>query len=212
MHEAEIWYNKIRGEKAAEALKKNGFDAVFFNTKEDAAPKILDAIPKDAKVAVGGSMTIRELGLIERLAARGNKVTHHWIPGLTPDEDLRLRKEQIISDVFLSSSNAITLKGALINTDAVGNRICAMTFGPKKVIIIAGINKIVDTIDDGLKRIKVVSPMNNKRLGLDLPCVKQGKCVDCNEPNRSCRVTTIMERRPSKTDISVFIIGEKLGF
>ncbi len=131
---------------------------------------------------------------------------------MTPDEDLRLRKEQIVSDVFLSSSNAITLKGALINTDAVGNRVCAMTFGPKKVIIIAGINKIVDTIDDGLKRIKFITPMNNKRLGLDLPCVKQGKCVDCNEPHRSCRVTTIMERRPSKTDISVFIIGEKIGF
>jgi hypothetical protein len=117
------------------------------------------------------------------------------------------------SNLFLSSVNAATLNGELVNIDGIGNRVNATNFGPGKVILIAGYNKIVEDVQEAIRRIKnVTAPINARRLNIDVPCAKLGKCVDCDSPNRICRVIMIHERKPSLTDILVILVGEELGY
>jgi L-lactate utilization protein LutC len=203
--------------KTKEALEKNQFKVLVASSKKDAVDKILGLIPLDAKVGVGGSMTIRELGLIEALTRRGNRVVHHWLPDIPVSDWLPFMMEAHNSDVFLCSSNAVTEDGKLVNIDSTGNRVASMIFGPKKVIVIAGKNKIVKDVDEGLKRLKeVAGPLNAKRHNLiELPCVTTGLCTDCDSPKRICRVITIMEKAPNRVrgpNITVVLVAEKLGF
>jgi len=117
------------------------------------------------------------------------------------------------SDVFLSSTNALTVDGIIVNTDGVGNRVAGMIFGPRRVILVVGINKIVKDIDDAIWRIKnVATPMNAYRLGLNTPCAKLGYCMNCTSNVSICRVTTIIEYKPSRTDFTVVLVGEELGY
>jgi len=203
--------------KTREALERNQFKVLVASSKKDAIDKVLGLIPLDVKVGVGGSMTIRELGLIEALTHRGNRVVHHWLPDMPVSDWLPFMMEAHNSDVFLCSSNAITEDGKLVNIDSTGNRVASMIFGPKKVIVIAGKNKIVKNVDAGLKRLKkVAGPLNAKRHNLvELPCVSTGLCEDCNSPKRICRVITIMERAPNRVkdpNITVVLVAEELGF
>ena len=205
--------NETLGRKVVENLKKNNFAAEYFNTKEEALEKIISLIPQEKSVGIAGSATIKELGLPEILKNRGNTVYNHNETGLTKEEALSYRYQELNSDVFLTSSNAITIDGQLINKDGIGNRVAAMVFGPKKVIIVVGTNKITDNIEAGIQRIeKVAAPMNNKRLNTGNPCVETGECVDCSSDRRSCNITTIIHKKPMATDISIFVIGEELGF
>jgi len=208
-------YNVLSRTK--EALEKNQFKVLIASSKRDAVDKVLGLIPLDAKVGVGGSMTIRELDLIEALTRRGNSVVHHWQSGLPVSDWLPLMTEAHNSDVFLCSSNAVTEDGKLVNVDSTGNRVASMIFGPRKVIVIAGKNKIVKDVNAGLKRLKgVAGPLNAKRHNLvELPCVKTGLCIDCDSPKRICRVITILERAPNRVrgpNITVILVDEELGF
>jgi hypothetical protein len=162
---------------------------------------------------VGGSLTVRELGILEKLEAEGHTLYNHWKPGLSKENILEIRKSQMTSDLFLSSANAITLNGELVNIDGIGNRVNSTNFGPGKVILVVGYNKIVEDVQEAIKRIKnVAAPLNARRLNIDVPCAKAGKCVDCNSPNRICRVIVIHERKPSLTDILIILVGEELGY
>lgn len=184
-----------------ENLRKNGFDVLNFETTEDAKQEILKIIKEDEIVGVGGSLTIRELGVIEELMARGNKVIHHWLPNTFIDEiKIARRKAVRTSDVYLTSTNAITQDGYLVNIDTYGNRVAAMIYGPPKVIIVAGYNKIVKDIDAAFKRIKEETAVKNaKRLNVEFP---QGLC----------KVSTVMYQRPNDTDITIILIGMELGY
>jgi L-lactate utilization protein LutB len=207
------WHNDVIGQRAVDALIKHNFTAHYFGDRQVAINHILQLITEGATIGMGGSRTGMELGLWELLAERGHEMFNHNLDGLSLEEKTALRYKQLTCDVFLSGVNAITLNGEIVNRDAFGNRVAAMMFGPKKVIIIAGINKIVRDIEEADKRIKMYSaPMNNKRYELPNPCVQLGQCVDCNSPRRSCNITTILSRRPPLTDIHVMIIGEDLGF
>lgn len=212
MHEAKIWYIDQKIQRTLTALKKNGFQTFFFATRRDACEKVLSLIPLNAVVGVGGSITIREINLIDSLSARGNTVVQHWLPPPGEDSVTTARKE-LGSDIFLTSSNAVTEDGKLINIDGTGNRVAAMIFGPRKVIVITGINKIVKDVAEGIQRVKnVAAPMNARRLNRQTPCTVTGVCTDCDSKNRICRVTTIMERKPNETDVTVILVGEELGF
>ena len=207
------WWVEERIKKAIEKLEAHGFRAIYVRTKEEAVQEIWKHVTPKQRIGVGGSLTIRELGILDRLEAQGCTVYDHWKPGLSKETILGIRKSQMTSDLFLSSVNAITLNGELINIDGVGNRVNSTIFGPEKVILVVGYNKIVEDVQEGIKRIKdVAAPMNAKRLNVDVPCVKLGKCVDCNSPNRVCRVIVIHERKPVLTDILVVLVGEELGY
>ncbi len=202
-----------RAKKAVEKLVAHEFKATYAKTKEEAVRELWNHITPKQQIGVGGSVTIRGLGILEKLEAKGHTIYDHWKPGLSAESALEMRRLQMTSDLYLSSANAVTLNGELVNIDGIGNRVNSINFGPGKVILVAGYNKIVEDIQEGIERIKNVSaPLNARRLSIDVPCAKVGKCVDCNSPNRICRVLVIHERKPSWTDILIILVGEELGF
>ena len=204
-------FHSSRANEAIKALSKRGFDARYFDSAGEAVEAVLDIIPAGATVGAGGSVTLQELGILERLSEAGAQVMFHG-PEMDPVESLRVRKEAVGAAYFLSSSNAITMEGELVNTDGIGNRVTGMIFGPETVIVLAGVNKLVADRGEAFSRVRnVAAPANARRLGLDLPCVESGKCVDCRSPMSICRITTIISLKPIWTDLKVFLIGEPLG-
>lgn len=203
-----------RAERVVAALKKNLFDAIYVPTGEQAVEEILKRIPETASVGVGGSLTLRQLGVVELLKEKGHEVYDHWQPGLEPRDVNMMRRRQLTSDVFLSSSNAVTAEGHLVNIDGVGNRVASMTFGPGKVIVVVGINKIVRDQKAAMERIKnEAAPLNFTRLNFATPCTRTTFCSDCSPPARGCKITVVTEAKPGGIpEFVVIIIGERLGF
>lgn len=202
----------IIGKAAVAAFKKNGFDAEYFDNSKEAKISIYEMIPDGASVGFGGSTTIEEMDLQQMLLDKGCIIYDH-AKGITLDEKLALRRMQLQSDVFLTSSNAITRDGNLYNIDAIGNRVAAMIFGPKQVIVVVGINKLVSNVEAARERVKTISaPINNIRLKMANPCVETGVCNDCHSPARICKAEVILHRKPSATAIKVVIIGEEMGY
>ncbi len=211
--ESRTWYHGRMLHDVVKALQGRDFDASFFSTLEQTRDKILQLKPVGASVGIGGSVTIRELRIIEQLEQRGNEVIHHWKADIPKEKNREIRKKEGLADYYLTSANAITTDGDIINIDGIGNRVAHMIYGPDNVMIIAGYNKIVTDIDEGILRSKeIAAVMNAHRLGLKTPCAPTGKCVDCNAPTRICRVTTILQYRPWQTNIHVFLVNENLGF
>ncbi len=199
-------------EKLIENLRNNLFDAVYFGNKAEARQYICDQISPDMKVAFGGSMTVRMLDIRSYAHSIGAQVLDHSIPGLSESHRLDIMRKQLTSDLFISSSNAITSSGFLVNVDGNGNRVSSMIFGPRKVIIVAGINKIVHSVNEAFKRIEfVAAPMNMKRLERSTPCSIEGVCVDCDSNERGCRAFSIIKRRPALTPTEIILVGEMLG-
>jgi len=213
MDQNKAWWIEKRAQRTRERLEAHEFKALYVRTREEAAREIRRHVRLVQTVGVGGSVTIRALGILEELEGQGKKVLDHWKPGLSKEEIAEIRMAQLRCDLFLSSVNAVTTNGELINIDGIGNRINGTVFGPGKVILVAGYQKIVENIEEGMKRIKdVAGPLNAKRLNIDVPCVKVGRCVDCNSPNRICRVIAIHERKPMLTEMLVILVGEEIGY
>lgn len=208
------WHRDTLGQRAVQALIKNQFDAVYFASKGEAEEHILKFIKPAAKVGFGGSMTLTEdLGLVAKVKAKGAITLVHGDPQLTPAEKLAVMRQQQVCDVFLASSNAVTLDGCLVNIDGNGNRVAAITFGPKKVVIVVGVNKICQDVEAALQRLQsIAAPKNNQRLKLENPCTVTGSCANCQNPTRICRIYSVIKRKPTLTDITVVIIGEELGY
>jgi hypothetical protein len=212
MTEFHKWYEEKQVERTLKALKKNNFDAQFVPTAAAALEEVLKMIPEGAKVGVGGSVTLNQIGFFDEAKKRSVTVMNPPIPGLSVEEAVRMRREALLCDVFLSSSNAVTEDGKLYNIDGTGNRVASMMFGPKKVVLICGVNKIVKDIDQAHKKVKEwVAPMNVKRLALKTPCAETGECADCASPQRICNVYAVFAKKPTRTDITVMLVGEWLG-
>jgi len=213
MEDLKDWLGEKQLGKTAKLLKERGFSVHIAENREEAKKIVLDLIPKNASIGIGGSITIREIGVIEELERAGNKVMDHWKQGLSPEEEFEIRRAELMTDVFLSSINALTLSGQLVNMESTGNRVAAQIFGPKMVIVVVGRNKLVSDLAAAIWRIKnIATPLNAKRLNLDLPCVEEGYCIDCNHPKKICRITTIFDAPPAKTSFHVILVNEELGF
>jgi len=212
MYEPVKWFNRKAAEKCVEALKQNGFDAYYAETREEAKKIVLDAIPAGASVGVGGSVTVRELGIPQALKERGNRVYDHWDASLSPAEKAAARDSQVRADVFLSSANALTMDGVLVNTDGTGNRVASMIFGPKMSIVVCGRNKIVPSVRDAVRRIRTyAAPINYKRLNAKAPCAGGGDCEACKP--KLCAITAVIAAKPAaKEKFLVVIVGEDLGY
>lgn len=207
------WLGENLARNCVANLKKHGFDAHFFQNSQESKSAILNMISGYESFGFGGSSTTRGLGLVEELKSKGKIVYDHWQQGLSREEDLEFRLKQGRCDCFFCSANAIAASGEIVNVDGVGNRNNAMTFGPKKVVIIAGINKIRPDLHSALNRIKeIAAPLRARSLNMKTPCAETGVCADCNSSQRICRITTILHRKPMLTDISVVLINETLGF
>jgi hypothetical protein len=216
----EVWeeYVRARCATAVNALQKREFDARFFPGREDTVRAVLNTIPGDAPVGCGGSWTTRQIGLLDALRERGNRVLAHEA-GMDFEEATRVRKEALLCPFYICSANAITMRGDVMNIDGMGNRVAGISFGPGTVIIVAGYNKLVADLDAAFERIKeVAAPANAIRYAMAVPgmdqspCVEKGRCYDCTRPSSICRITTIIRQRPMMTDFKVFLVGESLGF
>ena len=213
MNPVEQWHAETVGKAACAALEKNDFDAIYVATGAEALERIASLVKPGMKVGFGGSMTLRAIGAPEKVKALGAEVLDHNAPGLGPEQKLAILRAQLTADLFLSSSNAVTLDGEILNVDGNGNRVAALTFGPAKTVVVVGINKVVLDLDAAFDRLELrASPMNNKRLERPNPCVKSGQCMDCQGKTRICRVYQILKRKPGMSDFTVIVVGEELGY
>jgi hypothetical protein len=215
MFEVPKRFAELRANACIKALKSNGMEALYFPNKEEVVKEILRRIPQGASVGVGGSVTIRQLGVMDLLKQRGHTVYDHWKEGYN-DPRSPTRRAHLTSDVFLTSTNAVTLDGRLLNTDGTGNRVASMFYGPPTVMVVAGVNKIVADLEEAFQRLRrIAAPMNGIRLARKEanPCSITGQCTDCKNPDRMCKITVIIEKKPpAATQFTVFLVGEALGY
>ena len=188
-------------------LKRRGFLVHLFDTPEQTADFLLDQITSKESVGIGGSITIDQIGIYDKLISRGNPVFWHWKSGN------EVRKKALLSDVYLCSTNALTISGELVNIDGNGNRTGAMVFGPNRCFVVCGTNKICPDLQSAVDRIKnIACPQNARRLGLDVPCAKLGRCVECSAKIRMCRVTTIFSYPANGRETHVCLIKGSFGY
>jgi L-lactate utilization protein LutB len=207
------WYWLTRMKKAAKALERNGIRAYVTPDRKAALRKALSLIKKGSTVGLGGSRTADEIGLLAELRSGKYKLFDQYSGANTKAKRLELRKQGTHATYFVCGSNAVTEDGKLINIDGVGNRLAAMCYGPDKVIIVVGRNKIVSDAEEGIDRVRnVAAPMNAKRLGQNTPCARTGRCADCSSPDRICSLTLITEKQKFKNRMHVILINEELGF
>lgn len=207
------WTHEQKCRKAVASLVRNEFTAQYCSTPQAALEYIIAGASDSVSIGFGGSMSIASLGVEPLLRERGKVILNHGNPSLSRDEKLDIMRSQLTCDLFLCGSNAVTLSGELVNIDGIGNRVASMIFGPRKVIVVAGRNKLVDgTVQDAITRIKNwATPPNAKRLNYNTPCSSTGFCSNCNSPERICRATTIIDRKPRLTDLHVLIVNADLG-
>lgn len=208
----QIRYDKL-GPKVVEALKKRRFDAYYVQTAAEAVEQFFKLVPQDHVVSWGGSETAVELGLQTKLKERGYAVIDRD-EAKDMAERMEIMRRALLCDTFVMSSNAISEDGQLFNIDGNGNRVAAMCFGPKSVIVIAGMNKVVKTHADAVARARnFAAPSRAQSFpGIQTPCMANGSCADCTAADSVCAylVTTRMSRPAQK--IKVILVGEELGF
>jgi L-lactate utilization protein LutB len=213
MTSAEVLHNEAIGMGACSALRRNGFKAQYVSTGAEALELVASSVRPGMTVGLGGSVSLKTIGVPEKVRALGAEVLDHNAPGINQEKRLELRRAQLTCDLFISSSNAVTLEGDIVNVDGGGNRVAALTFGPKRTIVIVGTNKIVRDRDEAFDRIaSTAAPMNNKRLDQPNPCVQEGTCQDCDGDTRICRIYHVLHRKPLYSDFTVIVVGEALGY
>ena len=204
---------RLRMERTAEALRKNNMFCECADSKEEALEIISELVDEDTTVAVGGSMTLFETGVIDMLREGSYNFLDRYNTNLTREEVQEIFVKSFSADVYLTSTNAVTEKGELYNVDGTGNRVAAMIYGPKSVIVVAGYNKIVKDIEAASQRVEeIAAPANCVRLGMNTPCTVAGKCCHCSSENKICVDTVIMGRQRIKDRIKVILVGEELGY
>lgn len=198
-------------QNAIKALESKGFHTVECPTAEAAKKWCLDQINAGESVGSGGSMTLNAMEILPALAENGAVIHSHW--NCPPEKVREVVKEAAFADFYLSSANAITENGEIYNVDGRGNRVAAITFGPKKVFIFAGKNKVVKDVPAAIERVeKVAAPPNATRLNRKTPCVKTGECMNCSSPDRVCKIYSLITHCPIGADITVIFIDENLGY
>lgn len=193
----------------------------FVATKEDVVPLVKELVKEGASVASGGSMTLKETGVADLLRSGFYRFADRTASNVTPEEKERIERETFFADAFFCSANAITEQGELVNVDGTANRVAAIAYGPKSVIIVAGVNKIVKDVEEGIRRVKTIAaPLNTKRLSCDTYCNKEGHCLGldgdltagCASPQRICCSYLICGPQRMENRIKIILVGEELGF
>lgn len=207
--------------RTLDSLKTNGFKVEFVANSQIAKNSVLQIIPENALVGIGDSATIRQISILDELKEKKIEVINPFSEEIAAkimakiisrEQRIDMLKKAVLCDVYLTGTNAVTTDGKLVNIDGVGNRVAGMIFGPRKAIIVVGRNKIVDSVDEALLRIKnVIAPVHAKAKNYSTPCAFTGKCSNCSSKERICNITVIMERKPIYSDITVLVVDEDLG-
>jgi hypothetical protein len=200
-------------QKTVKALEDNNIECVLVENKQAALQKALELIPEGSTVGLGGSVTVDQIGLLSELRSGKYEVYDQYAPGLEMEENMKRRKLGLTAQFFVTSTNAITSDGQLVNVDGIGNRVAAQAFGPNRVIIVAGTNKIVKDVHEAFDRLeKIAAPMNAKRWSSQNPCADTGVCMDCDSPTRICNIYTIIRRMMIPGRMTVILVKDSLGF
>jgi len=198
-----------------EALKKKNFEPYFFETSAEARQFILSRIQPGETVGIGGSATLREnLQIVPEIRKQGNTVYDHWEAENDRQRRIALKRSHRGVDVFLSSTNAIAADGTLVNLDGGGNRVASLCSGPKRVIVVAGVNKLVESVDEAIHRTRNRAAVQRVLKGqIKTPCEVTGVCSDCSAPRRICSALLILMQKPHDIDqFTVILVNEELGF
>ena len=204
------YYNK-RGALLVKNLKNRHFDAYYCETKEEALEMALSLIPQGDTVGWGGTVTCQQIGLLDAVR-NGNFRAIDRDACTTMEEREEAMRKALLADTFLTSANAISLDGQMVNIDGNGNRVAAIVYGPKQVIVVAGMNKVEDSLDAAINRARTVAaPMNQQRFGLPNPCGATGSCGDCKTETCICNHILITRHCRPVGKIKFILVGEDLG-
>ena len=209
-------YWRLRLKEVQKSLEKNRFETHVVENASQASRLVLDSlIPacNPQTISWGGSLTFTDTGLYKHLKASGDlAIIDTFDRKISPQQLTERRRQALLADLFITGSNAITESGQLVNLDMIGNRVAALTFGPRWVVVMAGRNKIVADLDSAMKRIKnFAAPANVLRLGKKTPCAKTGRCQDCSSPDRICNHWAITEKSLPEHRIKIVLINQDLG-
>lgn len=196
-------------------LRKRGMEGAYFDTSAEAVRDICAAIPAGSLVGLGGSETIAESGLLAALRKMDIRLLDRYREGVARAEVDEMRRQGLLADVFITGSNAITADGRLVNIDGTGNRVAALIFGPRQVIVVAGMNKVAADLDSAVSRARnTAAAANSLRVGVDTPCAHTGFCQDphCRPPHRICCQLVVTEAGMVPGRIRVVLVGEDLGY
>ncbi|MBP5383670.1 MAG: lactate utilization protein [Lachnospiraceae bacterium] len=209
MNENIVKRNELLAEQVIKGLKSRNMTGYYAATKEEALQKALELIPEGSSIAMGGAMSAHEIGLVDALKAGDYRFLDR-----DAEEDKRAAMlKSYDADVFLSSANAMTEDGVMINIDGNSNRVSMIAQGPKKVVFIVGMNKVCKDVDSAMKRARnVAAPINAQRFGLNTPCVKLGQCLDCISPDTICCQFLITRYSRHVDRIHVILVNDSLGF
>ena len=205
-----IYYSK-RGQVLVKNLRSRHFEAYYCADRSSALEKALELIPKGASVGWGGAMSAEEIGLIDAVRSGG----YHAIDrdkGATPEERDEIMRQCLSAQVFLTGANALSLDGQMVNIDGNGNRMAAIVYGPESVIVVAGMNKVMDSLEDAVTRARTVAaPMNKQRFGAVTGCAETGVCVNCKSEGCICNQILISRHCRPAGRIKFILVGEALG-
>lgn len=212
MSDIQKMYYEKRAQVLVKNLKSRHFDAYYCADKEEALKKTLELIPEGASVGWGGVTSAHQIGLVEALNA-GNYNAIDRDKCTTPEAREQAMRDCMFADVFLTSANGLSLTGEMVNIDGFGNRVAAVIYGPKKVLVIAGMNKVCDTLEDAVRRARTVAaPMNQQRFNSPNPCGVTGACADCKSESCICNHIVITRHCRPAGRITFILVGEELGF
>lgn len=204
---------RIKETQLIKAFEANNMTCMFVKNQEELRHYLKGILTSQKKVAVGGSVTLNQLGVIDLMRESDVNFIDRYEEGLSRDEMLERFREGFFADLFVTSTNALTMDGCLYNIDGTGNRVAAMIFGPKEVIVIAGLNKICQDEQEAIAHIRGCSaPANAMRLNKKTPCVKTGHCMDCHSPDRICSSYVKLGYQGQVNRIKVIIVEENLGY
>ncbi|MBR4580791.1 MAG: lactate utilization protein [Lachnospiraceae bacterium] len=209
MNENIVKRNRLLAETVIKGLESRNMTGYYAGNKEEALKKALELIPEGSSISMGGAMSVHEIGLSEALKTD----KYNFIDRDAYEDKRAAMLAAYDADVFLSSCNAMTSDGILVNIDGNSNRVSAIAQGPKKVVFVVGMNKVCPDVDSALKRARnVAAPINAQRFDLATPCCKTGKCMDCKSPDTICYQFLITRFSRHKDRIHVILVGEDLGF
>lgn len=204
---------KLQAEAIIKNLEKRNMTAFYCEDIEECRQKVLELVPADSVISWGGSMSIHECGVPQALKDRGDCEVLDRSRYITPEQQQEFAVKTFQSDYYLMSTNAITLDGELVNIDGNGNRVASLIYGPRHVIVITGMNKVVPDVKQGFDRVRnVASPPNTIRLSKNTPCSQTGKCGDCMSPDCICNQIVVTRRSREKERIIVILVNANLGF
>ena len=206
----EKYYEK-RGNILVKNLQSRHFEAYYCANKEEALKKALELIPEGSSVGWGGAQTCEQIGLMDALKAGNYRAMDRSLAN-TPEEREQMMHDMLAADVFLSGANGLSLDGQMVNIDGTGNRVAAIVYGPKSILVVAGMNKVEDTLEDAIRRARTVAaPMNNQRFDNDNPCAVTGTCGNCKNEKCICNQILVTRHCRPVGRIKFILVGEDLG-